>query len=903
MRTLPDENLPLLRQALAEFPRPDLQARAALTPWLRYHGVTDAPEALDIVTLHYQFEPLGEGRQHYREQAVVTGRMSLIEAVLSNWQGETANTFGERLGDWAGSPPLGNVTLVERLEPESPFSNASPYAVFNGLYRRTQPVEYGPATLLALRAEAFHAFVEDLDLHHTFVTSLDHYWATQETYYRRALSIGFIADCNRQVSQGSLDEQARRLIWQAAGLAPRARSLQLSMLNVYGYVSTSILCLRDVQNGQTILHIPGNSAPFHAFASHAEMQRWFAHQCHTPVMREALLAHFQRADWPDGLDFSGLRTALEGLAEFPKVHRLSVNRPGFTTNGFWDPTVFVDYRPDVYSPPITGNLFAELTQRQKQRAYADCDVRIVTNAQVEKARLVTYLNVAMNLLLPIAIIVPEITPLLLAGGLAQFGLGLDQAVNGRTLEEKQQGVAEQWVGLFNALPVAGEATQQSKVLFRYARQGFHSVIRPNAVVGEAIGPAPALATATAQLAFRESPVVSSYSAVITRIDAGLYPRFSALLLTERGLNRAEVIYDLASDTFISKADVHLPAAPRWQASANNPAVLVRLDTAPSVASDMARMATLHGLGIVVQLPLDYAPLEALARSPIPRVITSLWVGGQPLGRPFIEALSANSQAMRNSAWRYQILLSRQDPVDYAANHALLTEQAPQLLLRPLEDEAWFADFTHSPYFAQYQAALEGPARNFSSASDVLRYRALQHYGGLYLDADDRLLLPDEQEQGLPALDVVPLSTTADGLLLAPPVSNDQMGLYLKFNSSMIGSHPGNPTLSAISDRIVQRFEQDPQFYTQWHDAPSSSEAAIDYAHRLNRLSGPGVLNEVIDERLPWLRQLRETVQLLVCPLYRVEQMVNRKALLDALKEHVPLDHVAQMGHAHSWQHP
>lgn len=88
---------------------------------------------------------------------------------------------------------------------------------------------------------------------------------------------------------------------------------------------------------------------------------------------------------------------------------------------------------------------------------------------------------------------------------------------------------------------------------------------------------------------------------------------------------------------------------------------------------------------------------------------------------------------------------------------------------PLEDQPFYQAFASSPYFAQYQAALgiTNPGiTNFSSASDILRYRMLKQIGGFYLDADDRLLNA-ASGPGNPPLASQTLRTTADGLLLYP----------------------------------------------------------------------------------------------------------------------------------------
>lgn len=317
------------------------------------------------------------------------------------------------------------------------------------------------------------------------------------------------------------------------------------------------------------------------------------------------------------------------------------------------------------------------------------------------------------------------------------------------------------------------------------------------------------------------------------------------------------------------------------------------------------MATLHALGIDLDLPVDYTLYSQQQPAPLVKLISSVWLGDQPLQGQFLETLVHNAQVARASGYRLQIFLSRQAPANYQFNLQTLSAQAPGAQLLTLEDQGFFREFSRSVYYPQYLDALHGKAglgRNFASACDILRYRLLRYYGGLYLDADDRLLSASAAE-ARPPLASCTLQVTPDGLLLAPPVSNDQLGMYIKFNSSMIASHPGNPTLDAVSDEILRRYRLAPDFY---HSRPDPLRQPLPfqaYARRLNLITGPGVLNDVIDQRLPLLRQLREICQLLVSPIYDLHATLNLRQFNEVLREQVPLDRIAHMGQQHSWALP
>lgn len=908
MIEFPSPGLTLAREALNDFPHPLPVARQALSDWLKTQTIALAPDDIDVVTLHYQFEPLGEGRQYYHEQAVITRRLGLVQAMLSNWQGETASGYASlHVGNWAGLAPSGPVTLVDRLQAPGLFENSSGYLVFNGLYKRTAPIRLAPDTLLPVRAEDFQAFVWGQRFHEQFQHRLDDYWISNQALYQRALKIAMITACNRQVIAGSLSQPAQRLIWQAAGLLPGEQEhIQRRMLNVYGYVSSTIVCLSDKRSSLTVLYIPGNSAPLHEFASASAMKSWFASQCRLPAQRQALQNAFNPADWPDGLDYSGLETALSGLARYPKAHRFSVDHSGFATSGIWHPDDMINYRADHYSPVIHGDLFATLLEHLRTRSYQDADNQITCNAQVEEARLRDYVRCSLNLLAPIAIVVPGLAPLLAVGGLLEFAMGLEQVIDGKTLQAKVQGVQDQVFGVLNALPVIHSMLPGVPKVFAFRRPGFISartllearegrpMVAPNEVDGF-------------ELAFREDQTLKpvpghALQYLLTRVDSNVQHRFYALIHEDGELIQSQVEYELASDSFIRQGEGRLREPRRYVVPDDGGPGLVRLKASSRQATDADRTRTLQALGIRIQFPLDFTSFDTLKRTAIPRHLFSLWVGDQVIGQPYLAAIAHNAKVLRGSGVQYRLFLSNRSSAAFAQSAALLSAHAPGLSVLPLEDQSFYLEFLGSPYFSQFNAAIEGNggvATNFSSASDILRYRALKRLGGLYIDADDMLHPATEAALPAPVLSL-PLETTHDGLLLSPPVSNDQLGMYIQYNTSLIGSHPGNPTLDTISEEIFQRFTRARTFYDQRPDYQSNPVAFLDYARQLNQLTGPGVLNDVIDRTLPWLKQLREACNLMASPIIDSSRHLGIRQLKLLYEQYLPLDLIAGIGQAHSW---
>ncbi|HGA2318427.1 TPA: DUF6543 domain-containing protein [Pseudomonas putida] len=899
-----------VRAHLSHVPRPDHAASQAIRQWLLQQGHDIDPQQIDVVTLHYRAKRSGG------HLVAVTQSMGLPQAVLSKWQGESANDL---LGDllhapWAGHLPGGPLRLVTTLPapPSNPYGVT--YAVFNGLFRRTTPQRYDASTHLPIAAEALQRFIHDLDFHTPFKAQLDRYWNQHLQGHRLASRLNFIAACNKQVSEGSLSEAARRLAWQAAGLMPAAGKLRLSTLNIYGYAATDLLYLNDASSDLTLLYMPGNSAPLLEFTSEMQLKDWVGQQCKDPARRRALKQHFRLADHPQGLDFSGLDTALEGLADYPNRHRLPPEHGYFNDDGTWPPRTYVNYRPDTYSPRIDGDLFQALAERQRQRSYDDADFLITRDSQVSKARWLGYLGTTLNLLAPLCLVVPGLAPLLAAGGIAQLALGLDLAINGKSLKGKQTGVDNITWGLFNAAPLALTSVTRAKALFEFKQDGFVLPTRLNEQIGYPLSPVIA-----PRLPEPEGVRYFHYPEPVEPLPDGDPAVAGAVIRTPRydgdvdnldasidGYN-IRVVYDLQRDVFISEGDLNAIDPPGYLATPTNR----NLMPAPALRTVTQAMRTrsLRALGIDLPLPVNI-PTHAPNSFPIPKKISCLWVGDKVITSGLLSNLGNNAARLKHSEYAMRLFLSKADPHVYAENLRLLAEQAPGLQVLPLEEQAFFRAFRQSRYYAQYDAALDGNggiATNYASASDVLRYPMLHHEGGLYMDVDDTLLAAGEYPPGIdgrPAaaesIDQVELRTTADGLLLAPPMSNEKLSMRCLYNTSMIGSHAGNPTLEAIADEMLARYQTNRDFYDSKPSLADDPANFYRYARRLSHLTGPELLSDVVDRQLPSLRTLRQIVNLFVMPRVNADRFIDKLLAQEAMDTLLPFHRFARVGGNHSW---
>jgi len=901
------------REHLSHFPRPDQAANDALRRWSASRGLDLDPEQVDVVTLHYQWS----AKRGW--QGVVVQKLSLTEAMLSNWQGESANDWLDKLiqHPWGGDLP-GPITLVDSLQAPAWNQSGSSFAVYNGLFRRSEPQQYGPQTRIDVPIETLQAFIWDLDFHTHYKARLEQYWQAVRSGHRLLAKTAFIAACNQQVLEGSIDEPSRRLAWQAAELLPRSPGFRARPLNIYGYAATDLIQLQDEQAPGVLLYIPGNASPLHGFADEAALQQWIARQCRSAETREALARHFALADLPDGLDFSGLRTALEGLAAYPAIHHLAPDRPGFTSEGRWNPADYVNYRAERYSRVLQEDLFAELTERQRLRTLSDADTLITTRGDVRKARWREYLICTTNLLGPLVLVVPELGLLYAATSLAQFGLALDQAIYGKTIAEQVDNVEIATYGLFNAQPLLLEGARKAGALFRAHAPEFVVPGYFNGRLGYRLSPLvpPRLA---------EDPVFDYFHIPedIAPLNGGDAATAGAIIRTPRYDGRpdmlrasvngylTDVVYDLENDAFYCASDLNEIDPPAYIPQAGRRGLV---PAPPDREIDHGtRTASLRALGVDLSLPVEIPrplPEDSLGR--IPSHAMSVWLGDRTLGEELLANIANNAQRLHEAGFSYRFYLSRTWPEAFERNLRLLRERAPTLEVLPLEDQPVYEAFTRTPGFSQYQAAIDGNgglARNFSSASDVLRYHLLFHEGGLYMDVDDTLLAEGlrtmtiagvRHEEYGESLRSLPLKTTSNGLLLHPPLSNELLGMNTQFNGSMIGSHPGNPTLLAITEELRLRYEAMPDFYNHRPDRTLDPAAFHHYSATLNRLTGPAMLTDVVMRELPVLRVLREVNNFYVVPNFNAAPFIDLEAFETAKRHYLPLNRIARIGSNNSW---
>lgn len=396
------------------------------------------------------------------QRANIAYSMTLTEALMRNWQQNGNGQFLEHLSVLRAYREGG---YPVRVSP-TPLGLWDCFA-YEAIYRKTSPQRFDRSTHLALDPKVFKKFVWDADLQAHYQSSLTQFWQNHGDSYNLLLKAALLKSAYVQHAEGSLSAEDKVLVLQSIGLAPDQpwetltfkafadaplpHTITFRELILYRYVATDIIVISNEKTDRLVMYIPGNSSPLHAFKDLKTLQNWIAQQCKGPRRRKALESHFRIEDKPDGVTYSGLQTTLAGLAVYP--HYLSWD------SGPWSPASEV-YLGNAISPWP----FSHFRQNLRDRLASDGKQLVRSRADYNKEVAALALSNAIAATGAVAMVVPYLWLPLAAMSLALIGLGADEVIEGRTLEEKTTGVGRIVFGVLNAVPAVVEGAVAAKTL-------------------------------------------------------------------------------------------------------------------------------------------------------------------------------------------------------------------------------------------------------------------------------------------------------------------------------------------------------------------------------------------------------------------------------------------------------
>lgn len=406
------------------------------------------PDNLLIVTLYIN------AQDQEPQRANVAYSMTLTDALMRNWQKSGNGQFLEHLSHLRAYREGGYPARIA----QTPLVLADCFA-YEAIYRKTSPQRFDRSTHVSIDPKDFKQFVWDADLQAHYLESLNTFWKDHGADYNLLIKAALLKSAYVQHEERSLSTQDKASVLAALGLAPDQPWERLTFerfthaapssdftfreLVLYRYVATDIIVIRNEQTDRLVVYIPGNSSPLHGFEDLPALQDWIVAQCKDPHRRRALESHFKAEDDPDGYFLSGVQTALAGLAAYP-------NRLDDATGHWWP------HKEITLSSAISQWPFSHFKHNLQDRLASDARQLIRNRADYDKQQAAQMLTNAIIATGAVAMAVPALWVPLSVMSLALIGLGVDELVEGRTHEERQEGAGRIVFGVLNAIPLAIE---------------------------------------------------------------------------------------------------------------------------------------------------------------------------------------------------------------------------------------------------------------------------------------------------------------------------------------------------------------------------------------------------------------------------------------------------------------
>lgn len=304
-----------------------------------------------------------------------------------------------------------------------------------GLYATPESVVFDENNELpGLQADQFLAIVRELDLQGEYLAALDEFWRTQQHELLTTARGSYLFSSWQQHAEGSLSRRGMQLALAAFGNLDRTRAQDPSIplrpangtragwLRIHGIGST-LLHIADDRGPEVLLYCAHDGHRFHEFPHDQDLKGWFEQVAATEDGRTWIESAFDLADLQDGWFSNGVHSALGGGGS----------------------AMFGSGR---VSSPIEGDPSLGLVERLRERSRRDAVTLITSPWESFRHRWIDRLARFDQAAGLASVVMPALLPLVAIGSALELGLGVEQAVDGDSEQERRAGAAAAAAGLF-----------------------------------------------------------------------------------------------------------------------------------------------------------------------------------------------------------------------------------------------------------------------------------------------------------------------------------------------------------------------------------------------------------------------------------------------------------------------
>ena len=278
------------------------------------------------------------------------------------------------------------------------------------------------------------------------------FWSTSATDFRTLAKCNFLIQAVKARDQRQLSDDDFQFVTGAV-IGPITWPVTLQLLqaehpcadnvcalDVDGHVANNILRF-ITPKGRQIVYLPGEAAPFQVLETVIDMHYWVLEQMNADT-RQGFMLHFSLAD---------RQKIAENITDL--MNRL------VSTWGKYDHHLI-----NQKNETIGGDAFTWLRDMTQGAMFAEADLSLTSNGDLRKKLWIGYLSAGAKMFGPMAFVGWPVALPLVGAGIASMGLNIDQAVHGKTAQERKAGVLGAVLAavdvLFNLLALKGPGSLQ-----------------------------------------------------------------------------------------------------------------------------------------------------------------------------------------------------------------------------------------------------------------------------------------------------------------------------------------------------------------------------------------------------------------------------------------------------------
>lgn len=268
--------------------------------------------------------------------------------------------------------------------------------------------------------------------HIDFSTRYNHqlstFWNASSNSFRTLAKCNFLSLAVQALQQGHLDgTDFQRVIDSVIGpitwpvtrqmlQATHPVSGDVRALDLDGHVATHVLRLVE-DNGRQTLYLPGEAQPFRLMEAEADLHWWMLEQMNTEDKRKIFMNRFplsERNRMSEKLN--DLMTRL--VSTWGHSDHRMINHSNVT---------------------VSGDAFTWLSDSTRSAMFAEASLTLTSNSDLRKKLWMGYLSAGLKVFGPMATVGWPLALPVIGAGIANMGLNIDLAINGRTAAERKTG--------------------------------------------------------------------------------------------------------------------------------------------------------------------------------------------------------------------------------------------------------------------------------------------------------------------------------------------------------------------------------------------------------------------------------------------------------------------------------